>query len=116
MATVRNELCYREDARVLDSYETSKWQVISTFEDNMDVSRFRSGYDVAVALGDVLKRHLQNPQNPVGVVRIIGGPAYTYGQTSATATIFFEGKLMSMQNECMRVCSRCEWVGDKLVV
>lgn len=116
MAIVRNELSYREDARTFDAYEASKWRVISTLEDNVDVSQCRSGYDVAIMLGDLLMKHLQSPQNPMGVIKIIGGPAYTYGQISATATIFFEGKLMPAQRACMRVSSRCEWIDDKPIV
>jgi len=116
MAIVRNELSYREDARTLDAYETSKWRVISTLEHNVDLSQCRSGNDVANMLGDRLVKHLQNPQNPMGVIKIIGGPVYVYGQTSATATVFFEGKLMSAESACMRVSSRCEWIGDKPIV
>lgn len=113
MAIVRNELSYREDARTLDAFEASKWRVISTLEDNVDVSQCRSGYDVAIMLGDILMKHLHNPQNPMRMRQIVGGPAYTYGQTSATATIFFEGALMNAQTACMKVCSWCVWAGDR---
>lgn len=113
MAIVRNELSYREDARTLDAFEASEWRVISASEDNVDVSQCRSGYDVAIMLGDLLMKHLQTPENPMGMRRIIGGPAYTYGQTSATATIFFEGTLINEQKACMKVCSWCAWADDR---
>ena len=114
MSKLWNKLCVREDAETLKSLETSRWRVVSTFEDDIDVSQYRSGRDIAIALGDILMRHLNAPMNPMGMKRIIGGPAYTYGSTSATATIFFEGMLSPLQTGCMKVCSHCEWADDKV--
>ena len=113
MTIVRNELSYREDARTLDAHEASKWRVISTLEHDVDVSQCRSGYDVAIMLGDLLMQHLQDPQNPMGMRHIIGGPAYTYGQTSASATLFFEGALINAKMACMKICSSCVWADDR---
>lgn len=115
MAIVRSELCMRDDGKSLNAYETSKWRVLSLFEDNIDASQYQSGCDIATELGNRLMQHLNHPQNPMGLKRIIGGPSYTYGQTSATATIYFEGNLTSSQSACMRLSSRCEWMGDKPV-
>ena len=116
MAVVRSELCVRDDVKTLGACETPEWRLISTFEDDIDESQYQSGCDIAIMLGSLLMQHLNHPQNPMGMKRIIGGPSYTYGQTSATATIYFEGILASSKNACMRVSSRCEWVGDKPIV
>ena len=113
MAVVRGEVCIRDDEKTSEAYEVSKWRVILTFVDDMDVSRFCSGYDVAVALGDFLKEFLHNQPNSPGVLKNIDAPAYIYGQTRATATIFFEGILETKQSACMRACLHCEWVDYK---
>lgn len=103
--------------KTLEACEKSEWQVISPFEeDDIDESQYQSGCDIAIELGNRLMQHLKDSQNPMGLKQIIGGPSYTYGKTSATATIYFEGNLTSSQSACMRVSSRCEWMGDKPIV
>lgn len=116
MAIVKSELCMRDDAKTLATCEKSKWRVLSSFEDDIDESQYQSGCDIAIELGNRLVQHLNQPQNPMGLRQIIGGPSYTYGQTSATATVYFEGNLTSSQSACMRLSSRCEWMGDKPIV
>ena len=86
------------------------WTIISTFEYEIDVSKFTTGCDVATVLGNNLMNHLMCAQNPMGMKRIIGGPAYTYGQNRASATLFFEGSMTFSNAIPMKVSSYCEWV------
>lgn len=115
MAIMICELSVREDAKTVKEYEASQWRVISTFSDDIDVSQYESGWDVAVMLGNLLAQHLKDQHNRMGVIKILAEPAYTFGQTSATATIFFEGELTPKQIACMKVFSRCEWAEGKPV-
>lgn len=110
MAIVRSILCIGNG---LDVEKIQNWRIVSTFEDEIDISSFTTGCDVAIALGSNLITHLKSPQNPMAMKRIIGGPCYTYGGNSATATVFFEGAILSESIVPMKVSSYCEWIESK---
>ena len=110
MAKVRNIL-YIGSGK--DVAKIQNWKIISAFEYEIDVSNFTTGCNVATILGNNLMNHLTCAQNPMGMKRIIGGPCYTYGEKSATATVFFEGFISQTTIVPMKVSSCCEWIEPK---
>lgn len=112
MATVRN-IFYIGSGN--DVEKIQNWKMLSTFEEEIDVSNFTTGCDVATVLGNNLMNLLKSAQNPMGMKRIIGGPCYTYGENRATATVFFEGFISQTIIAPMKVSSCCEWIAPKSI-
>lgn len=113
MANVKSELCVREDSNTALRIGAARWREVSKFAYDVDISQCTSSCDVAILLGNYLLNHLKHPQNPMGLRQLLDGPLYTYGEVSATATIYFEGMLSDKSSSCMKVSSRCEWAERK---
>lgn len=112
MSVVKNILCVSEGE---NSDRTQKWKIISIFDDEKDVSGFKTGCEVAMSLGKDLLCHLKHPQNPMGLHKVTFGPAYTYGAKRATAVVFFDGILGPNTTVPMKVESHCEWIDEKII-